>query len=446
VAVLSLLANGGFVAYLMHREAEEHLASGDPDEPGANKARPTNTGFPIAKDEKKLNPDLAQSYGVETGRAQARQWQERVTVYGRIVPNPRATYEVRSAFAGTLLAGDKPWPQVGQTMKPGQALGSVAVRVTPQERIELQNKLAEALLKEKGAKEIVVLRQGVVTRLEKASSAVIGQRELDEAKVQLSEAQTQLGTAEAAVQIWRKTLDDIDQLQEKGSEVWRRPLTVPVEPNTGSLEVTELAAQPGSAIEAGGLVVRLVDYSRLLVRLDLPAEMAATGPPQEVRLKPLARGSDAVGHGGEIDVADEAITATLVGPASQVDGSSQLVGFLYLVRTDPKAGQSRWRPGLFVSARLPATQGPPREVVSVPTSAVLYHQGRALVYIVEKEQYVRREVQVLSIEGDRCFLEPRKESFANPSPPNSDISVDDVVVVRNPQVLLSNEFRRDVDD
>jgi hypothetical protein len=421
LAVFSLLGNAGFVLYFLHREAEERRAGGDPDKPGAAPVPTGSPGFPFDKDPK-INLEYAQSFGVEVGRAQPAEWRDRVTVYGRVVPNPRATYEVRSPFAGTLLAGDKPWPNVGEAVTPGQLLGSVAVRVTPQERLELQNKLAEAMKKEEGARVIHDLRTAAVARLEKAPSAVIAQRDLDEAKVQLAEARTQLATAEAAVQIWRKTLDDIDQMQDKPSEAWRRPLAVPAEPGLGALEVTELAAQPGTAVEAGGLVARLVDPSRALVRLDLPAKLAAKGPPEKLK---LTAAPDA-----------EPVPAALAGPAPAVDGASQLAGFYYLVR------DRSWRPGRFVTAELPAPQ-PPRAAVSVPAAAVLSHQGRALVYVVQDEKFQRREVQVLGSQGGRCFVAPR-----NPirSLPNCDLEPDEVVVVGNPQVLLSLEFRRNVDN
>jgi hypothetical protein len=436
LAVFSLLGNAGFVLYLLHREAEEQRAGGDPDAPGAAEPPTGTPGFPIEKDPKKFNRVLAENYGVEFGRARAAEWRERVTVYGRLVPNPRATYEVRSPFAGTLLVGDRPWPHVGEEVKPGQVLGSVAVRVTPQERLELQNKLAEAMLKEKGAREIHDLRTAAVTRLEKAPSAVIAQRDLDEAKVQLAEAKTQLATAEAAVQIWRKTLDDIDQMQDRVSDAWRRPLAVPTEPDLGALEVTELAAQPGTAVEAGGLVARLIDPTRALVRLDLPAEFAAKGAPAELKLTAVP----GAGTG------PETMSAALVGPAPTVDGGSQLAGFYYLVRN------RSWRAGRFVQAELPAPNAAPRESVSLPASAVLYHQGRALVYVLIEDEntkdkkYQRREVQVLGIEGGRCFVVPRRTSFLNPSPPNGDVGPDEDVVVSNPQVLLSIEFRRAVDN
>src|SRR5205807_1533517 len=54
----------------------------------------------------KLGATLAESHGIRDEPAQPVQWQERVTAYGRVVPNPRATTEVRAAFGGALRAGD----------------------------------------------------------------------------------------------------------------------------------------------------------------------------------------------------------------------------------------------------------------------------------------------------------------------------------------------------
>jgi hypothetical protein len=422
VAVVSLLANGALVAVILHREAEEKQPGGDPDKPGNSQARPDK----LTEPDQKFGADLAATYGVSTEPARGCSWQQRVVVYGRVVPNPRATYEVRSPFAGTFLAAETPWPQIGQTVKPGQVLGRVAVRVSPQERLELQNKLAEAVLKEKGAREIYDLRQGVVARLEKAPSAVIVQRDLDEAKVQLAEAKTQLATAEAAVQIWRNTLDDIERMQDKPAEMWQRALAVPSEANLGALEVTELAGQPGTAIEAGGMLARLVDTSRVLVRLDLPSDVAGKEPPAELELSTQRRSN----------TNSESAPATLVGPAAMVDGNSQLTGFYYLVRN------RSWRPGYFVIAELPAPNASPQDAISVPASAVLYHQGYKLVYIKGKTKFERRVVDVLGFENDRCILAAKPFLHA----PNYGIDADDLVVSSNPQVLLSSDFRRDVDD
>jgi hypothetical protein len=52
-------------------------------------------------------------------------------VYGRVVPNPRATAEVRAAFAGTLRARPGAWPALGAWATAGQVLGWVDIRVGP---------------------------------------------------------------------------------------------------------------------------------------------------------------------------------------------------------------------------------------------------------------------------------------------------------------------------
>src|SRR5262245_33817973 len=46
-----------------------------------------------------LEDDEAERYGLEVQKAESIQWSERVSVYGRVVPNPQATAEIRSPFA-----------------------------------------------------------------------------------------------------------------------------------------------------------------------------------------------------------------------------------------------------------------------------------------------------------------------------------------------------------
>jgi hypothetical protein len=396
----------------------------------------------------KLNAKLAESYGLETEPALAYRFQERIEVLGRVVPNPRATFEVRSPFPGTLQLGADPWPAPGQCVRAGQVLGRIVIRVGPQERIDFLSKLTEARLKQKGAEEVCKLRQSVVDRLATTRSGAVAQRDLDEAKVQLAEAQTQLATAKAAVAVWQQALEEIDQPGTGEPRVWSRPLLVPAEGGASAdLEITELAGQPGMAVEAGGLVARVVDFSRPLVRLDFPADLLQAGPPPpEVELFAAP----------DRQSPQTAFKATCVGPASQVDASSQFAGYLYAVgngsqgtpsaahaveREANRPSRSVWRPGLFVRARLPQPASSPQQAVTVPASALLFHQGRALVYVrVQPGKYERREVQVLAHEGERCILTAR--SPLNPI----GIGPNEMVVTNQAQVLLSAEFRRDTDD
>jgi hypothetical protein len=78
--------------------------------------------------------------------------------------------------------------------------------------------------------------------------------------------------------------------------------------------------------------------------------------------------------------------------------------------------------------------------VSVPVGAVLFHQGRALVYVrVGPGAYERREVRPLGRERETWVLAARQTSDPTGLEPG------EVVVQRGAQVLLSEEFRSDVD-
>src|SRR5207253_79927 len=142
----------------------------------------------------KLGAELAESLGLKDDRARATTWHETVPVYGRVVPNPRVTTEVRAAFAGTLrAAAESDWPAPAERVRAGQVLGWLDIRVGPQERLDLHAKLSEARLKQLGAEEVLKIQQERVERLKPSSrSAVIVQSELDEALVKLTEARTQL--------------------------------------------------------------------------------------------------------------------------------------------------------------------------------------------------------------------------------------------------------------
>src|SRR5439155_18502531 len=118
----------------------------------------------------------------------------------------------------------------------------------------------------------------------------------------------------------------------------------------------------------------------------------------------------------------------------------QFAGYWYEVGAAPQAGNSEgskpnginhggviWRPGLFVKAFLKATAAKPQEGISVPRTAVLFHQGRALVYVrLTPGRYQRREVQVLGEDAGRWIL-------------SAGVAAGELVVYRQAQVLLSEE-------
>jgi hypothetical protein len=440
-ATLALFAGLLAGAYFVHRRARQ----GEAAEGAAEQANPPRRAeLGVVK----LGAKLAASHGIQDEPAQPIAWSPRRTVYGRVIPNPQATAEVRSPFAGTLRADpEAPWPVPGRLIGANQVLGRVEVRVGPQERLDLEAKLSDARFKQRGAEDVLHVQQDRVARLQKASTSDgIPRKELDDALVALAEARTQRATAQAAVQLWQGAVTLLAQGNDQARTAWSVPLRAPAEG-----EVTELAARPGTAVEAGGLVARVVDFQRPLVRLDLPADVLTAGPPAEVELTATLPPEMPLGttESSTSGAPAAGVAATLVGPAPQVDSASQLAGYWYEARlngaertqTSPTATANgipsrgvAWRPGLFVQASLRLTGTKPQEAVSVPRTAVLFHLGRPWVYVrLSPGRYERREVQLLGPEGERWVLA-------------SGVASGEPVVYRHAQVLLSEEFRTEGDN
>src|SRR5262249_11709761 len=153
--------------------------------------------------------------------------------------------------------------------------------------------------KVKGAEEALRTLKARVERVMKSES--LPPRDKEEARLTLIEAETALSTARADEELWQGALDEIDAQDAGKSATWTRPLLAPA-----GGEVVEVGGQPGTVVESGGLVVKLVDFHRVLLRLDLPPEIAADGAPAQVEV------SGTAGRPGPL-------RAKLVGASPQVD-------------------------------------------------------------------------------------------------------------------------------
>jgi multidrug efflux pump subunit AcrA (membrane-fusion protein) len=86
-----------------------------------------------------------------------------------------------------------------------------------------------------------------------------------------------------------------------------------------------------------------------------------------------------------------------------------------------------------VKANVPAKDA--TIALKVPATALLVHAGRIVVYVHIGERTFRRiEVKLLDRVGDMLYLESGR------------VATDDRVATNGAQVLLSEEFRSDVDD
>ncbi|MFO0802828.1 MAG: hypothetical protein U0791_06860 [Gemmataceae bacterium] len=314
---LGLAAIGGLLAgvYLLH-EASVERREAEADEPPLKRA---SVGVI------KLGAQFAESHGIADEPASATQWAPRAPAYGRVVPNPKTTSEVRSAFAGTLRTErDHAWPGLGTRVTAGQVLGRVDVRVGPTERLDLLTKVNEAKAREKGAEELVRIQQERLTRLESAGRGV-PQSEVDTARTQFTDAKTQLATARASVREWEKALDAINRL-DKVDAAWTQPLVAPA---TG--DVIELMGRPGMSVEPGGVVARIVDFRFALIRLEIPPEALTAGPPQAADLIATQTGPPALAGASNRPAPSapvKTLTARLIGEAPQVEVNLAIRRFL----------------------------------------------------------------------------------------------------------------------
>lgn len=396
-----------------------------------------------------LGVEESRRYGLKAAAAESAFWTERVPVYGQVVGNPKATAEVRSPFAGTLRADPgNAWPEPGQWIRAGQTVGWVDIRVGAQERLTLEDNLNNARLKKAGAEKIEALQRARVERIEKVSqSQIVPGQQLDDAKVLLAEAETQLGIASAAVELWQKALEEVDRPGRRETSTYSQPLKAPADG-----EVVDVAAKPGMAIEAGLMVAQVVDFRRPMVRLEIPPELMGSGPPERVRLMAIAERppglSRVAGSAASPSREPPGVEAVPVGPAPQVDAASQFVGYWYEPEAEGSVGPiygegdgpgTIWRPGLRVKTWLSPPGVRARPAVRVGSGAVLFHQGRALVYVrVKPGGFERREVQPLGRDGEFWVLAARQDFEPGGLKPG------EVVVSHGAQVLLSEEFRGEV--
>ncbi len=447
--VLAGCAIGGliFAAYWVSGEMRaERLLEGDEDK--IQSPHRLNQGVV------ELGADAAERYGLKDTPARAVAWSLELPIYGQVVPNSAAAAGVRSPFAGTLRSTPHAaWPEPGRLLRAGDPVGWIDLRLAPQERLNLRDNLNSARLRKEGAEKIVALQRERVKRIQKVSeSQIVPGQQLDDARVLLADAETQLAIATAAVDLWKEALADMARPGGPEATTYSRPLAAPADGT-----VVELTARPGMEVEAGAVVMQLVDFRRPLVRMDLPRATLGAGPPARLRVFPIS--AEPPAPGGVLETQPPASTSAplevfLVGPSPRVDDASQFAGYWYTAVLDPAQAASEyrgaslgdadthagWRPGLRVKANMTPPEARPQPAVAVPVGAVLFHQGRSLVYVrVRPGAYERREVKILGRQGDSWVLTPRESSGL------VGLSVDEVVASEGGQVLLSEEFRGDME-
>ena len=176
------------------------------------------------------------------------------------------------------------------------------------------------------------------------------------------------------------------------------------------------AALPdGDGGKRHALVEALVQGEAALARADLLTGDLVTDSPKAATIFVLGREKDPV-------------PVTSISPAAEIDARTQAEAFILTVEKPPFP----LRPGAAITAQLDFG-GEKRAGYVLPRSAILRHDGRAWIYVKEKDkdEYVRKAVELDSASDKGWFIEAER----------SGLEADDAVVVQGAQVLLSNEMK-----
>jgi len=145
-----------------------------------------------------------------------------------------------------------------------------------------------------------------------------------------------------------------------------------------------------------------------VVRIDLPSGEAPAQPPTVARVGPLA-------NAGELQ------EVAVFGVAPSADPQAQGIGYLALWRTNPLP------PGTALRARL-ATTGEPTDVLVLPRSAFVRHQGGVFIYVQTKEGGCARRLVTIGSELPAGVVV------------TEGVAAGDKVVVTGAQQLLATEL------
>lgn len=174
--------------------------------------------------------------------------------------------------------------------------------------------------------------------------------------------------------------------------------------------VTAVTAQPGEIVQAGQVLLTLVDFDRLLARLVWRPELPVL-PPVSLSVGPLDRRV-------------RSVRAELVGPAPEVDSLTRWPAFWYRLR----GGWAGARPGLPVLGSFPDPRARQSGIL-VPAPAVVQWNGFLWAYLQRGPGRFTRVMLANPIPTEGGWLVP------------AGVPAGATVVVRGAELLLSEEFR-----
>ena len=248
---------------------------------------------------------------------------------------------------------------------------------------ELSNNYANAKAQVQTAQAKLAMSQPAFDRAEKLfnETHVVSQAQLQAAEAAFGTDQASLAAAQAQVRTFAATA-----YQEWGSVLGK------------------------SLVEESPMITALIERQNFLLQITLPPGVTIQAPPATAFI--------------ETGKADRA-NITFVSPATRIDPRIQGVSFFYTA-----AAESGVLPGMNVLAFLPS--GRSTEGAAVPASAIVWWQGRAWAYRrTGQDTFIRVEIPT-------DLPAPGGGYIAN------DVPKDAEIVTRGAQLLLSEEFRAQI--
>src|SRR5579859_1118565 len=248
---------------------------------------------------------------------------------------------------------------------------------------ELSNNYANATAQVETARAKLAMSQPAYERAQKLfnETHVVSQAQLQAAEAAFGTDQASLAAAQAQVRTYTATA-----YQEWGSVLGK------------------------SLVDGSPTITRLIERQDFLLQITLPPGVVLKTAP--------AKASIEVGKGGRAAI-------TFVSSATRIDSKIQGVRFLYTA-----AAESGVLPGMNVLAFLPS--GTSVEAAAVPASSVVWLQGRAWVYRrTGQDKFARMEIATDQPARGGGYIV-------------KDMPKDAQVVIRGAQLLLSEEFRAQI--
>jgi len=350
----------------------------------------------------KLTTDVRERLGLSLEELHATEFRPEVIAYGAFEEDPAGIFVLRAPLAGVIRADDSTSiPTIGQWIEASTTIGHIEPRLGVVEYLDVESRLTQANAEVTEASAALSNAQVSYENKKKLNeNQLVSDRALEESELRVKQESARLAAAKQVVTQLEATRTS------GGVGIASIPLRIP-----RSGEVVECNCRVGEAVEAGAILLKVVNYDYLVARITVPIGTSFDESSKDARI---------VVVGNE----DHPLPARKIAVAPSPAG--RLAGRELLYAVDTKG--SSIRPGMAVTAYLPRSAEPLSGFI-VPRSAVVRYLGRTWVYgQVEDGEYMRRPIETKYPTAGGWFVD-------------SGFTDGDQIVVARAAVLLSEEAK-----